>query len=214
MGWPEFLPDGPPLHLHGDRREGGGERLPDRQARLDGVHEARSGPVDDHVRTAGLPSLRSGPDAGGPDVRREGGQGDRRAGPGRRADRHRCRGLGALLGLARGNARLPDGGVRRRPGLGRSDRAGARGDRRARAPIPTRRSRPAATGSRSLEESAKGDIWVRDIGPRRQLTLHLRRRRRIRSHLVPRRPHASSSRFGHRPDREDRRGSRRGEARC
>ena len=41
--------------------------------------------------------------------------------------------------------------------------------------------------------SGKGDIWVRDLGARRQLAPHLRARRRVRAGLVSRREAASST---------------------
>ena len=191
VGWPEFLPDGRHFLYMAISQKVGRQRLPDRRARLVGDEAAGPRPDPGHLCATGLPALRPRQDARRAALRREGLEDDGRARPVGRADRHRQRRPGALLGGPRRDARLPHRRIGGAAALGGSERTGARRrgrPRRVHEPGSLPRGRPSRLRSERYPER-KDRRLDPGPGPQRQLALHVRQRQQHRSVVVSRRRH-------------------------
>ena len=213
VGWPEFLPDGKHfLYMAiGQKAEDNAYRI----GTLDSAETKLLAPAQTLVTyaPAGLSPLRPRPDARRPALRREGPEDDGRADPAGRARRHGQRRPRSFLGVSRRDARVPDGRARRPVSLGGPLGQGGRGRRRpGRRPQPGLLSgrRPTRVRPRGSAERADRHLDSRSQA-RRQLPVHVRRRRRVLSPVVARRPPHGLHRR-RRPLREGRRGPGRGEA--
>ncbi len=186
IGWPEFLPDGRHfLYMAMTQKP---EDSAYRIGSLDSAETKPLAPAQTMLAYAppGLPPLRAGQDAGGRALRREGAEDHRRGGSPGRTDRYRCRRVGAVLGLARRGARVPDRRDGRSDGLDRPVRQGARDDRRKRGvsgPSILARGRPIGLRLHRSPDRKVGHLDSRS-GARRELTVHVRAGQRVLRRLV------------------------------
>ncbi len=128
VGWPAFLPDGKHFLFLAIASKVTESMYRIGSLDCEGDPAVCPGAVADHVRRARISPLSARSDARRAAVRREDLEDDGRADSPGRAGRHRQRGTGALLRLARRHARVPhrrdDGPARLGGPLGQGDRNG------------------------------------------------------------------------------------------